>query len=94
MNNVVVKYMPDLRESLCFPILATMDECFDKLRETCETFKDDLQMAEFVVETEDGDPMFNISGCIPQYFIKDNYKHLEPAISEIFNQYFVGTKVE
>lgn len=87
MDKVILMFMPDLRESLCFKGIFTLEECFDKIRETCEMYKDDLRYVEFMAYTEDEKPMFNISGCVI-YQIKGGYEELEPTILEIYNTYF------
>jgi len=89
MDKVQLCYVPDLRETLCFHFTPrSLEECFDLIRELCETYRDDLNLTEFFVETEDGKPMFNLSGCSRKYIIKDGYKNLEPMISELLHQCF------
>ena len=90
MDNVELHYLPDIKEpSLCLRFTPRpMEECFDQIREFCETDKEDLRYTEFLVYTEDKKPMFNLSGCLRDYMIKEDFKYLEPKIAELCRQFF------
>ena len=91
MEKVHITFWPDLRDDLRFGGLYTLDECFEEIRECCEYFKADLRFAEFIVDTEDNKPMFNISGC-GLYQIKPDYEYLKTRILEVYNEYFLEDK--
>ena len=68
MDKVRLRYIPDLRETPCLNFTPRpLEECFDEIREVCETYKEDLRYTEFLVYTEDKKPMFNLSGCLRDY---------------------------
>ena len=89
MDHVELRYIADPVEKLCFRFtLRPLEECFNQIRELCETYKKDLKWAEFLVYTEDGKPIFCIYGGIRDYSIKEDFKHLEPKVSELCRQCF------
>ena len=87
MDKVKLTFWPDLRETLRFGGIYTLEECFDEIRNVCEYYKEDLRYFEFMVYSADDKPMFDISGC-GLYQIKEGYEYLEPIILEICNTYF------
>ena len=90
MDNVELHYLPDIREtSLCLRFtLRPLEECFDQIRELCETYPEDLRYTEFYVYTEDKKPMFCIWAGIRDYSVKEDFKHLEPKVAELCRQCF------
>lgn len=90
MELMKLRYVPDPRDRIWFNFTPrSLDECCEQIKELCETYRDELYLTEFFVETEeDGELVFKLSGILREYIIKDKYKDLEPKISELFHQCF------
>ena len=89
MDRINFIFVPDAKEPyINFENEISFDECFDHIRKHCE-MKEYQKTMEIYVYTKDKEPMFYIGGIVPNYEIKDDFKHLEPQVLEIFNKYFV-----
>lgn len=89
MDNVVLKYVPDVRDPIQFQFTARpLEECFDQIRTLCKDFKDDLPLTDFYVETQDGALMFCLYGCTKRHRVEEAYRDLEPRIAALCQECF------
>jgi len=89
-QEVIFVFRPDGAEpDISFEHRLPMGECIDSARRHCAELPEYRERMEIqVCAGEDKKPVFYIYGGVPGYRVFDEYKELEPVISEIYNTYW------
>jgi len=88
-KKVIFQFTPDGKEPyICFRPEMSLGECFESIREHCETLEEYMETMEIMVYSEEEEVMFGIYAMGPSYHVTDRFKELEPVVSDIFNKYF------
>ena len=90
MDKVLFAFIPSVKEPyIRFECEILREACFYEVIKHCE-LEEYLDEMEIIVCTTEKGFMFRICGFMKDYYVHEDYKHLEPIVKEICEQFFVN----